>query len=138
MGSNICCLKTICQVELLKTKYYSGSLNKKNGKKNLYIGWGKNNLTKLVAQFLLQFSGEKHDRWSTKTCLYNIREPRYKQIKMGYQISDFPYCLTYISAPFCFTDMDMYQYQPSKMFITRETRLITMRSKPDYVEADLL
>ena len=25
--------------------------------------------------------------WSTKTFLYNIREPRYKQIEMGYQIS---------------------------------------------------
>ena len=25
--------------------------------------------------------------WSTKTFLYDIREPRYKQIKMGYQIT---------------------------------------------------
>ena len=25
--------------------------------------------------------------WITKTFLYDIREPRYKQIKMGYQIS---------------------------------------------------
>ena len=25
--------------------------------------------------------------WNTKTFLYDIREPRYKQIKMGYQIS---------------------------------------------------
>ena len=25
--------------------------------------------------------------WSTETFLYNIREPRYKQIKIGYQIS---------------------------------------------------
>ena len=25
--------------------------------------------------------------WSTKTFLYDIREPRYKQIKMGYRIS---------------------------------------------------
>ena len=25
--------------------------------------------------------------WSTKAFLYDIREPRYKQIKMGYQIS---------------------------------------------------
>ena len=25
--------------------------------------------------------------WSTKTFLYDIRDPRYKQIKMGYQIS---------------------------------------------------
>ena len=25
--------------------------------------------------------------WSTKTFLYDIREPRYKQIKIGYQIS---------------------------------------------------
>ena len=47
---------------------------------------------------------------STKTFLYNIREPRYDQIKMGYKISkileigqsnvlnsDVPYCFTYIS-----------------------------------------
>ena len=25
--------------------------------------------------------------WSTKTFLYDIQEPRYKQIKIGYQIS---------------------------------------------------
>ena len=25
--------------------------------------------------------------WSTKTFLYDIRGPRYKEIKMGYQIS---------------------------------------------------
>ena len=56
--------------------------------------------------------------WCTKTFLYDIRELRYKQIKMGYQISkifdigqssvlksDVPYCFTYISAPLCFTDM---------------------------------
>ena len=52
--------------------------------------------------FLLNFSGYKTAKkldiihwkggihsfvWSTKTFLYDIREPRYKQIKMGYQIS---------------------------------------------------
>ena len=52
---------------------------------------------KNAPQFLLNFSGYKHARrckggihsfvWSTKTFLYDIREPRYKQIKMGYQIS---------------------------------------------------
>ena len=44
-------------------------------------------------QFLLDFSGYKNAlkggihsfAWSTKTFLYDIREPRYKQIKMGYQ-----------------------------------------------------
>ena len=56
--------------------------------------------------------------WCTKTFLYDIRELRYKQIKMGYQISKIfnigqssvlksavPYCFIYISAPLCFTDM---------------------------------
>ena len=51
--------------------------------------------------------------WSTKTFFYDAREPRYKQIKMGYQISkisdigqsnvlnsDVPYCFTYILAPY--------------------------------------
>ena len=56
---------------------------------------------KNAPQFLFDFSGYKHARrlghnslggipsfvWSTKTFLYDIREPRYKQIKMGYQNS---------------------------------------------------
>ena len=41
-------------------------------------------------QFLLNFPGYKCGIQSfiqgTKTFLYDIREPRYKQIKMGYQI----------------------------------------------------
>ena len=50
--------------------------------------------------------------WRTKTYLYNIRVPRYKQIKMWYQISNFLnigqssvlksevlYCFTYILIP---------------------------------------
>ena len=50
--------------------------------------------------------------WITKTFLYDIREPRCKEIKMGYHIwngwilvnlnvlkSDVPYCFTFISAP---------------------------------------
>ena len=54
--------------------------------------------------------------WST--FLYNIREPRYNQIKMGYHISKFlnigqssvlkfgvPYCFTFITAPLCFIEM---------------------------------
>ena len=58
--------------------------------------------------------------WGTKTFLYDIREPRYKQIKMGYQISkvldigqssalksDVQYCLTYISAALYFTEMGL-------------------------------
>ena len=52
--------------------------------------------------------------------LYDIRELRYKQIKMGYQISkvlyigqssalksDVQYCLTYISAALYFTEMGL-------------------------------
>ena len=46
-------------------------------------------------QLLLNFSGYKHAWkggihsfvWSTQTFLYDIREPRYKEIKMGYQIT---------------------------------------------------
>ena len=34
-------------------------------------------------------SGIHNFIWSRKTLLYDIREPRYKQIKMGYQISKF-------------------------------------------------
>ena len=52
--------------------------------------------------------------------LYDIREPSYKQNKMGYQISnildigqfcvlksDVQYCFPYISAPFCCTEMGL-------------------------------
>ena len=88
----------------------------------------KKKLPKHVPQFLLDFSGYKHARrwshiaflkggihssvWSTRTFLYNIREPRYKQIRFGHQNLkkfnmgqfsvfkyDVPYCLTCISAP---------------------------------------
>ena len=58
--------------------------------------------------------------WIAKIFLYDIREPRYKQIEMGYQISeclnvgqssvlkaDVPYCFTYILAPLCFTEMGL-------------------------------
>ena len=51
--------------------------------------------------------------WSTKTFLYDIREPRWKQIKLGIRFqnvwildnlivlkSDVPYCFSRISAPF--------------------------------------
>ena len=55
--------------------------------------------------------------WSTKPFLYDIKEPRYKQIKMRRQIkinsigqtsvlkSDVPYCFACISAPLCFTEI---------------------------------
>ena len=65
-------------------------------------GWNKKNLTKLAPQIclisltknilegwdIIHLKGEIHSFvWSTKTFLYDIREPRYKQIKMGYRIS---------------------------------------------------
>ena len=93
----------------------------------------KKKLTKLAPQFLPTFFGFKHARrldiihmkngihssiWSTKTFLYDIRAPRYKQFKMGYQIlkisdirqskvldSDVTYCFIYIPASLCFRDM---------------------------------
>ena len=56
--------------------------------------------------------------WSTKTFLYEIRKPRYKNIKMGYHISKFlnigqssvlksdvPYYFTHILAPLYFKEM---------------------------------
>ena len=58
--------------------------------------------------------------WSTKTFLYDIWEPRYKQIKMGYQISKClnigqsqcleiwcPILFYFNSAPLCFTEMGL-------------------------------
>ena len=68
---------------------------------------------------MIHLKGEIHSSvWSTKTFLYDIREPRYREIKMGYQItkvldigqssslkSDVQYCLTYISAALRFTEM---------------------------------
>ena len=68
---------------------------------------------------IIHLKGEVHcSVWSTKTFLYDIREPRYKEIKMGYQItkvldigqssslkSDVQFCLTYILAVLCFTEM---------------------------------
>ena len=51
----------------------------------------------------------------TKIALYGIMEPRYNQIKLGYQIqknldieqSDDPYCFAYILAPSCCTEMGL-------------------------------
>ena len=58
-------------------------------------GWQKKP-NKNAPQFLHNFSGYKHAKrlghssiWSTKTFQYEIREPRYKQNKIGYQISTF-------------------------------------------------
>ena len=55
---------------------------------------GQKNLTKLASQFLLNFSGYKHAgkvrsiaAFGVENNVYNIREQRYKQIKMGYHIS---------------------------------------------------
>ena len=69
---------------------------------------------------MIHLEGEVHSSvWSTKTFPYDKREPRYKQIKMGYQISkildtghssvlksDVPYCFTYLSALLCFTELE--------------------------------
>ena len=71
---------------------------------------------------IIHLKGEVHSSvWSTKTFLYDIRKLRYKQIKMGYQItkvldigqscslkSDVQYCLTYISAALRFTKTFLY------------------------------
>ena len=68
---------------------------------------------------IMHSKGEVHSSvWSSKTFLYHIREPRYKEIKMGYQItkvldigqskslkSDVQFCLTYISAALRFAEM---------------------------------
>ena len=44
----------------------------------------------LLALDIFYLKGEiNSSTWSTKTFLYEIREPRYKQIKMGHQISKF-------------------------------------------------
>ena len=64
--------------------------------------------------------------WSTKTFLYEIREHRYKQIKIGYLISKFlnigqssilkydvPYHFTYILAPSYFIEMGLNLKQPN-------------------------
>ena len=58
--------------------------------------------------------------WVTKIFLYDIREPSYKQKKMGYQVSnlldigqscvlksDVQYCFPYISAPLYCTEMGL-------------------------------
>ena len=67
-------------------------------------GWNKKTLTKLAPQILLNFStknilecwdiihwkGGIHSFvWSTKTFLYDIREPRYKQIKIGFRFKKY-------------------------------------------------
>ena len=45
--------------------------------KNILEGWD-----------IIHWKGGIHSFvWSTNTFLYDIREPRYKQIKMGHQIS---------------------------------------------------
>ena len=68
----------------------------------------------------LPYLGIHSSVWSTLTILYDIREPRYKQNKMGYQIqkilgigqscvlkSDVQYGFPYISAPLCCTEMGL-------------------------------
>ena len=67
-----------------------------------YKGLPKKNLTKIGSSFcliylatnmlecygIIHWKGGIHSFvWSTKTFLQDIQEPRYKQIKMGYQIS---------------------------------------------------
>ena len=57
---------------------------------------------------------------STKTSIYDISAPRYKQTKIGYQTkknldigksivlkSDIPYCFAYILAPLCCREMGL-------------------------------
>ena len=68
------------------------SLTKNTGrlKKNawilLYPRFGITNM--LESWDIIHWKGGIHSFvWSTKTFLYDIWEPRYKQIKMGYQIS---------------------------------------------------
>ena len=87
--------------------------------------WPPKKTNKNAPQFLRHFSGYKrpkrlgHDSvWSTKTFLYDIREARYKNIKMGYQITkvlyigqssslkfDVQFCLTYFLAALRFTEI---------------------------------
>ena len=75
--------------------------------------------TNMLEGFILK-GGIHSSVSSTKTFLYDIMEPRYKQIKIGYQISkvlnmgqssvlksDVQYCFTCISAPLCFTEMGL-------------------------------
>ena len=73
---------------------------------------------------IIHFKGEIYSSvLSTKTFLYDIREPRYKQIKTRYQISkvlyigqssafksDVQYYLTYISSAFYFIKMGLNFY----------------------------
>ena len=68
---------------------------------------------------IINLKGEVHSSvWSTQTFLYDNMVPRYKKIKMEYQItkvldighssslkSDVQYCLTYILAALRFTEM---------------------------------
>ena len=82
-------------------------------------GWPKKNLTKMATNVpegwdIIHLKGEVHSSvWSTKTLLYDVREPRYKEIKMGYQItkvldigqssslkSDVQFCLTMFRLPY--------------------------------------
>ena len=54
---------------------------------------GPKNLTKMATNVLegcdmIHLKGEVHSSvWSTKTFLYDIREKRFKEIKMGYRIT---------------------------------------------------
>ena len=122
-------------------------------------GWPKKDLTKMGRSLCLvslatnMLKGWDIIHWkggihsfvgSTKTFLYDIWEPRYEQIKMGYQISKWlnigqsqclkircPIMFYFISAPLCFTELSACfiwmsslkwdMSQPSKMIIARET-----------------
>ena len=105
-------------------------------------------LVYFYAFFAKQFLLSLQIFWSTKTFLYDIWEPRYKQIKMGYQMSK---CLNIgqsqcleICCPIlfyfnfgsvmfhrngfelsvCFIRMSSLKWdmsEPSKMFLVRET-----------------
>ena len=69
---------------------------------NMLEGWCINHAKGAIHSFV----------WSTNTCFYDIRKPRYQQINMGNQMSkklyfetssflnfDVPYCFAYILAP---------------------------------------
>ena len=63
--------------------------------KNMLEGWD-----------IIHWKGGIHSFvWSTKTFLYDIWEPRYKQIKMGYQISICIYVLYLCYYLQCFSVM---------------------------------
>ena len=100
---------------------------------NMLEGWDINHL-----------KGRLHSSvWTTKKFLHNIREPRYKPIKIGSQISklsdigpsnflnsNVPYCFTYTSAIYrngfeleaCLRKSPLKpdMSRPSKIFLARE------------------